>query len=56
LIFALFFVPGVNLYKSIMLGNSERTKSVIANAMLKHGIEGRPEDYTLSQILPHGGE
>ncbi|CAG0918983.1 unnamed protein product [Notodromas monacha] len=47
-------MEGVNLYKSIMLGNSERTKSVIASAMSKHGVEGKPEDYTLSQILPHG--
>ncbi|CAG0880068.1 unnamed protein product [Darwinula stevensoni] len=47
-------VQGVNLYKSIMLSNSDRTPSVIRSAMMKHGIEGKPEDYTLAQILPHG--
>ncbi|CAG0891347.1 unnamed protein product [Cyprideis torosa] len=45
---------GVNLYKSIMLSNNERTPAVIRNAMLKHGIEGKADEYTLAQILPHG--
>ncbi|XP_066986341.1 ral guanine nucleotide dissociation stimulator-like 1 isoform X3 [Macrobrachium rosenbergii] len=47
-------VDGVNLYKSIMLSNSERTISVIRKAMEKHGFEGNPEDYTLAQFLPDG--
>ena len=49
------FFSGVNLYKSIMLSNSERTISVIRSAMMKHGIEGNPDDYTLAQLLPDGG-
>ncbi|XP_071545611.1 ral guanine nucleotide dissociation stimulator-like 1 isoform X2 [Panulirus ornatus] len=47
-------IEGVNLYKSIMLSNSERTVSVIRKAMEKHGFEGNPEDYTLAQFLPDG--
>lgn len=47
-------IEGVNLYKSIMLSNSERTISVIRKAMEKHGFEGNPEDYTLAQFLPDG--
>ncbi|XP_050731356.1 ral guanine nucleotide dissociation stimulator-like isoform X3 [Eriocheir sinensis] len=47
-------LEGVNLYKSIMLSNSERTVSVIRKAMEKHGFEGNPEDYTLAQFLPDG--
>merc|ERR1719410_2487606 len=43
---------GVIMYKSIMLSNREHTREVICSAMLKHGIEGSPEDYTLSQVLP----
>lgn len=46
---------GINLYKSIMVSNHERTPQVIRNAMLKHSLEGNPEDYTLAQILPKGG-
>ncbi|KAF8790675.1 ral guanine nucleotide dissociation stimulator-like 1 [Argiope bruennichi] len=46
---------GVNMYKSIMLNNSDRTRTVITNAMLKHGIEGDPEEYMLVQLVP-GGE
>ena len=38
-----------------MLGNSERTPQVIRNAMLKLGLEGNPEAYTLSQVLPDRG-
>lgn len=52
----ILFKPGVNLYKSIMLSNSERTVSVIRKAMEKHGFEGNPEDYTLAQFLPDGGK
>jgi len=43
---------GVIMYKSIMLSNREHTREVICSAMLKHGLEGSPEDFTLSQLLP----
>ncbi|XP_011505573.1 PREDICTED: ral guanine nucleotide dissociation stimulator [Ceratosolen solmsi marchali] len=43
---------GVILYKSIMLSNNERTPQVIRNAMLKLGIEGNPDQFTLAQVLP----
>lgn len=43
---------GVVLYKSIMLCNNERTPQVIRNAMLKLNLEGDPDIYTLSQVLP----
>merc|ERR1719410_2379744 len=43
---------GVIMYKSIMLSNREHTREVICSAMLKHGIEGSPDDFTLSQVLP----
>ena len=43
---------GVVLYKSIMLCNNERTPTVIRNAMMKLGLEGDPDKYTLSQVLP----
>ncbi|KAL7298737.1 hypothetical protein TKK_0008488 [Trichogramma kaykai] len=43
---------GVVLYKSIMLSNNERTPQVIRNAMLKLGLEGNPDQFTLSQVLP----
>lgn len=44
------------MYKSIMVGNHERTKDVIHNAMLKHGLGGCPENYSLSQLLPEKGK
>uniref|UniRef100_A0A0A9YLB9 Ral guanine nucleotide dissociation stimulator-like 1 n=3 Tax=Lygus hesperus TaxID=30085 RepID=A0A0A9YLB9_LYGHE len=44
---------GIVLYKSIMLSNNERTLQVIRNAMMKLGLEGNPEGYTIAQILPH---
>ena len=47
---------GVIMYKSIMLSNREHTREVICSAMLKHGIEGSPEDFTLSQVLPDKGK
>ena len=47
---------GINLYKSIMVSNHERTPQVIRNAMVKHGLEGNPDDYVLAQLLPKGGE
>lgn len=47
-------IDGVNLYKSIMLSNSEHTPTVIRNAMLKHSLEGDPDDYCLAQLLPDG--
>ncbi|XP_065226724.1 ral guanine nucleotide dissociation stimulator-like 1 isoform X2 [Planococcus citri] len=43
---------GIVLYKSIMLSNNERTPQVIRNAMIKLGIHGNPDNYTLSQIFP----
>jgi len=43
---------GVIMYKSIMLSNREHTREVICSAMMKHGLEGSPEDFTLSQFLP----
>ena len=46
---------GVIMYKSIMVSNHERTGSVIRSAMMKHGLEGSPDNYTLSQILPDKG-
>ncbi|XP_058466846.1 ral guanine nucleotide dissociation stimulator-like 1 isoform X1 [Malaya genurostris] len=45
-------LDGIVLYKSIMLGNNERTPQVIRNAMLKLGLEGDPDKYTLAQVLP----
>lgn len=45
-------LDGIVLYKSIMLGNNERTPQVIRNAMLKLSMEGNPDNYTLSQVLP----
>ena len=47
---------GVIMYKSIMIGNHERTREVIRNAMMKHGLEGSPDNYTLAQVLPDKGE
>ena len=44
------------MYKSIMIANSERTPAVIRSAMMKHGLEGSPENFTLSQLLPENGE
>merc|ERR1711981_1296837 len=43
---------GVIMYKSIMLSNREHTREVICSAMMKHGVEGNPDDFTLSQLLP----
>ncbi|XP_032589825.1 ral guanine nucleotide dissociation stimulator-like 1 isoform X1 [Drosophila grimshawi] len=45
-------LDGIVLYKSIMLGNNERTHQVIRNAMLKLGLEDDPDRYTLAQVLP----
>lgn len=47
---------GIVLYKSIMLSNNERTPQVIRNAMLKLGLEGNPDSYTLAQVLPDKGK
>ena len=47
---------GVIMYKSIMVSNHERTGAVIRSAMMKHGLEGSPENYTLSQLLPDKGK
>lgn len=46
---------GIVLYKSIMLSNNERTPQVIRNSMLKLNLEGNPDEYTLSQVLPDKG-
>ena len=46
---------GVIMYKSIMLSNREHTREVICSAMLKHGLEGSPEDFNLAQMLPDKG-
>ncbi|XP_037934602.1 ral guanine nucleotide dissociation stimulator-like 1 [Teleopsis dalmanni] len=45
-------LDGIVLYKSIMLGNNERTPQVIRNAMFKLGLEDDPDRYTLAQVLP----
>lgn len=45
-------LQGIILYKSIMLCNSERTPQVIRNAMMKLGLEGDPDRFTLAQVLP----
>ncbi|XP_034658212.1 ral guanine nucleotide dissociation stimulator-like 1 isoform X1 [Drosophila subobscura] len=45
-------LDGIVLYKSIMLGNNERTPQVIRNAMLKLGLEDDPDRFTLAQVLP----
>lgn len=45
-------LDGIVLYKSIMLGNNERTPQVIKNSMLKLGLDGDPDKYTLAQVLP----
>jgi len=47
---------GINLYKSIMVSNHERTPQVIRSAMLKHALEGNADDYALAQLLPKGVE
>lgn len=43
---------GIVLYKSIMLCNNERTPTVIRNSMMKLSLEGDPDKFTLSQMLP----
>ena len=44
------------MYKSIMLSNREHTREVVCSAMLKHGLEGSPEDFNLFQMLPDKGK
>ena len=46
---------GINLYKSIMISNHEKTPQVIRNAMLKHALDGNPDDFVLAQLLPKAG-
>ena len=41
---------------SPQLHNSDHTKSVIRNILLKFDINGRPEDYVIFQALPDQGE
>ncbi len=48
-------IIGVIMYKSIMIANHEKTPAVIRSAMMKHGLEGSPENYSLSQLLPEKG-
>lgn len=38
-----------------MLSNNERTQQVIKNAMIKLGISGDPDEYTLSQVFADKG-
>jgi ral guanine nucleotide dissociation stimulator-like 1 len=45
-------LDGIILYKSIMLCNFEKTPQVIRNAMMKLGLDGDPDKYTLAQVLP----
>jgi len=45
-------VDGIVVYKSMMLGNNERTPQVVRNAMIKLGLDGDPDHFTLSQVLP----
>lgn len=47
---------GINMYKSIMISNHEKTPQVIRNAMLKHSLEGNPDDFALAQLLPKSVE
>jgi len=47
---------GINLYKSIMISNHEKTPQVIRNAMLKHALDGNPDDFVLAQLLPKAVE
>jgi ral guanine nucleotide dissociation stimulator-like 1 len=49
-------VDGVVMYKSMMLGNNERTPTVIRNAMMKLGLDTDPDSYLLAQILPENRE
>ena len=39
-----------------MLSNREHTREVVCSAMLKHGLEGSPEDFNLFQMLPDKGK
>lgn len=45
-------LDGIVMYKSIMLGNNERTPQVIRNSMMKLALEGDPDKWTLAQCLP----
>lgn len=45
-------LDGIVMYKSIMLGNNERTPQVIRNSMMKLGLECDPDKWTLAQCLP----
>lgn len=49
-------LDGIVLYKSIMLGNNERTPQVIRNSMMKLGLDEDPDKYTLAQMLPDNKE
>uniref|UniRef100_A0A131Z525 Ral guanine nucleotide dissociation stimulator-like 1 n=1 Tax=Rhipicephalus appendiculatus TaxID=34631 RepID=A0A131Z525_RHIAP len=43
---------GTTLYKSILLSNGDHTPTVVRNALEKHGLEGDPDEYELTQQLP----
>lgn len=45
-------LDGIVMYKSIMLGNNERTPQVIRNSMMKLALDGDPDKWTLAQCLP----
>lgn len=45
-----------NHYKSIVLRNSDHTKTLLLNAFLKYNITAKPEEYTVSQILSNKTE
>ena len=40
------------MYKCIMLFNNERTPQVVRNIMIKFGLDGSPDKWTLAQCLP----
>jgi ral guanine nucleotide dissociation stimulator-like 1 len=49
--------PDTNHYKSVLLSNSDHTKRVIHNILLKFDQEGgKPEDYVIFQTLPENKE
>ncbi|XP_012943845.1 ral guanine nucleotide dissociation stimulator-like 1 isoform X1 [Aplysia californica] len=43
-----------HVYKSIMLMNSDHTQVVIEKILEKYGVDGRPDQFCLLQLLPDG--
>jgi ral guanine nucleotide dissociation stimulator-like 1 len=41
-----------NHYKSILLSNNDHARVVLRNTLVKYDMLGKPEDFTLSQLLP----